>query len=333
MKKNPKEFLIDQSFLSDVINEVPYGVIVFDKDGFVLLENALALQFLGIKNASILNNQIKNYIDVFELKELFSQVLEGERDRFDIMEMNFHDKVLTLRCRKTESWSIITVQDITKWKHIEMSAVNSIIEVQEKERRRIALEIHDGIAPQMSSSIHQLEAIISRVKDLDPELANDLKGVIEVSNDISDELRSVSHSLMPRVLLDFGIIAALNGLVSRINAGNKCSVEFINNCDDEDIEQAIELNLYRITQELMNNAIKHANAQTIFIQLIKSPKLLTLMVEDNGNGFNMFELKNSEGIGLSNIEMRTKVLGGELNIDSAPGRGTVITIEVPLKST
>ncbi|MFT4661506.1 MAG: signal transduction histidine kinase [Patiriisocius sp.] len=320
----------DKSFLLEVISEAPYGVIVFDSNGMIILENALALSFLGTKKETIVNAQIIEQFDVFELNELIEQILEGERERFDIMEMVFQDKVLTIRCRKRDNWSILTVQDITRWKNIEMSSVQSIIETQENERRRIALEIHDGIGPQLSSSIYHLETIIDRLKEDDPQTANELQSLVEVSNDVSEELRSVSHSLMPRVLLDFGIVAALQGLINRINASNKCRVEFINSFSGEELDQAIELNLYRITQELLNNGVKHANATTIFVQLVKNGDRLTLMVEDNGRGFEMSELTNSDGIGLSNIEMRTKVLGGELNIDSSPNRGTVITIEVLL---
>jgi signal transduction histidine kinase len=320
----------DKSFLLEVINEAPYGVIVFDSNGVIILENALALSFLGTKKKSIINAQILEQFDVFELNELIELVLEGERARFDIMEMVFQDKVLTIRCRKTDNWSILTVQDITRWKNIEMSSVQSIIETQENERRRIALEIHDGIGPQMSSSIHHLETIIDRIKEKDPQTASELQSLVEVSNDVSEELRSVSHSLMPRVLLDFGIVAALQGLINRINASNKCQVEFIHSFSGNKLDQAIELNLYRITQELLNNGIKHANATNIFVQLVKNGDRLNLMVEDNGSGFEMNELTDSDGIGLSNIEMRTKVLGGELNIDSSPNRGTVITIDVLL---
>lgn len=330
MGKNKVEKPLENSFLLEVIKEAPYGIIVFDGEGIILLDNPLAKSFLGINEKSTIDSSIVSHFDVIELSELITQIIEGERTRFDIMEMVYHEKVLTIRCRRTESWSILTVQDITKWKQIEMSAVQSIIETQENERRRIALEIHDGIAPQMSSSVHHLETIISKLEENNSEVAKELQTIVENSNDVADEIRAVSHSLMPRVLLDYGIVAALQGLVNRINSGSKCSVEFIHSFTGESVEQAVELHLYRITQELLNNAVKHANAKTIFVQMVKTDRHLTLMIEDNGEGFNLKELINSDGIGLNNIEMRVKVLGGELSIDSAPGRGTVITIEVPV---
>jgi len=320
----------DSDFLLEVINEAPYGIIVFDKNGVVLMENELAITFLASKQKTFLNTQILDCFAEFDLAELLTQVIDGERSRFDIMEMSYNDKVLTIRCRRTKKWSMLTVQDITRWKNIEMESVQSIIETQEKERQRIALEIHDGIGPQLSSSILHLETIVERLKETDPATSKELQSLSDVTNEVADELRSISHTLIPRVLIDFGVVAALQGLISRINASNKCKVEFISSFSGDEMEQTIELNLYRITQELINNALKHAQATTIFVQLLKSGSNLTLMVEDNGKGFDIDELKVARGIGLSNIEMRTKVLGGELYIDSSPSRGSTVTVEIQL---
>lgn len=324
-----EKLLSQNAFLRDVIDGAPYGIIVFDATGIILLENELARQFITNSQASLVDRNIKEMFPLFEMEELLTQIIEGSRERFDIMELAFEEKVLTVRCRKSEDWSILTVQDITKWKLIEMSAVQSIIETQEKERQRIAIEIHDGIGPQISSTIHQLETIAEGIKNSDSHTASSLGSIVEQTNEISSELRNISHSLMPRVLLDFGLTAALQTLVNRLTR-SRCKVEFIHSFSGEPLDQSVELNLYRITQELINNALKHARATSIFVQLVKTGERLTLMVEDDGKGFDLSKLKMSEGIGLSNIEMRTKVLNGELNIDSAPGRGSVVTIEISL---
>ncbi|XOV69187.1 MAG: ATP-binding protein [Fluviicola sp.] len=325
-----EKLLSQNAFLRDVIDEAPYGIVVFDASGIILLENELARTFISDDHKSLVKRNVKDLFHVFEMEELLTQIIEGSRERFDVMELIADEKVLTVRCRKSQDWSILTVQDITRWKHIEMSAVQSIIETQEKERQRIAIEIHDGIGPQISSTIHQLETIAEGIKESDPKTAKRIDSLVEQTNEVSTELRSISHSLMPRVLLDYGLTAALQTLVNRINSGNRCKVEFIHSFSGESIDQSVELNLYRICQELINNALKHAKAKTIFVQLVKTEQRLTLMVEDDGKGFDLSKLKFSEGIGLSNIEMRTKVMNGELNIDSSPGRGSVVTIEISL---
>lgn len=321
--------LFTTSFLLEVIQEAPYGVVVFNDEGNILLDNGLSRGVLN-ENKSLIGSSISTYFEQHELIEYLNEVLDGVRANFDVMETNYLDKVMTIRCRKLEESNILTVQDITQWKQGEMYSVQSVLNTLEEDRNRIALELHDSVGSQISANIHQLEAVIEKLKSNDNFIKDEIRAVVQSSKEVSEELRSISHTLIPRVLIDFGIVAALQSLVNKINTGNKCKVELINSFSGVDLDQEIELNLYRITQELLSNALKHANADHIFVQLVKSDQRLVLMIEDNGSGFDFDKLRLSEGIGLSNVETRTKVLGGELNIESAPGRGTVIMIEVPL---
>lgn len=321
--------LFTSTFLLAVIQEAPYGVVVFDDKGMILLDNELSRRILN-QNTTLINSSVIAYFEHHELIEYLNEILDGVRSNFDVMETNYLDKVLTIRCRKMEESNILTVQDITQWKQGEMYSIQSVLNTLEEDRNRIALELHDSVGSQISANIHQLEAVIEKLKSSNDLISDEIRAVVQSSKEVSEELRSISHTLIPRVLIDFGIVAALQGLVNRINAGNKCKVEFINSFTGVELDQEIELNLYRITQELLNNALKHAQADHIFVQLVKNDQRLVLMIEDNGTGFDLEKLRHSEGIGLNNVETRTKVLGGELNIESAPNRGTVIIIEVPI---
>lgn len=321
--------LFTSTFLLAVIQEAPYGVVVFDDKGMILLDNELSRRILN-QNTTLINSSVIAYFEHHELIEYLNEILDGVRSNFDVMETNYLDKVLTIRCRKMEESNILTVQDITQWKQGEMYSIQSVLNTLEEDRNRIALELHDSVGSQISANIHQLEAVIEKLKSSNDLISDEIRAVVQSSKEVSEELRSISHTLIPRVLIDFGIVAALQGLVNRINAGNKCKVEFINSFTGVELDQEIELNLYRITQELLNNALKHAQADHIFVQLVKNDQRLVLMIEDNGIGFDLEKLRHSEGIGLNNVETRTKVLGGELNIESAPNRGTVIIIEVPI---
>lgn len=321
--------LFTTAFLHEVIQEAPYGVVVFDDKGQILLDNVLSRQILNQDN-SLINSSVLDYFEHHELIEYLNDVLESIRTDFDVMETNFLDKVLTIRCRRLEESNILTVQDITQWKQAEMYSVQSVLNTLEKDRNRIALELHDSVGSQISANIHQIEAVIEKLKTSDEALSEELRSVVQSSKEVSEELRGISHLLIPRVLIDFGIVAALQGLVNKLNSIEKHKIEFINSFSGIELDQDIELNLYRITQELLNNALKHSKADHIIVQLVKSNKRLVLMIEDNGTGFDMDKLKRSEGIGLSNVETRTKLLGGELNIESSLGRGTVIIIEIPI---
>jgi two-component system, NarL family, sensor kinase len=101
--------------------------------------------------------------------------------------------------------------------------------------------------------------------------------------------------------------------------------------DDNRLEYNIEINLYRIIQELISNILKHAKASEVSIQLLKKETYLNIVVEDNGIGFDVNQVKNKKGMGLKNIESRVNSLGGEFNIDSGKGAGTTITINIPIK--
>jgi two-component system, NarL family, sensor kinase len=101
--------------------------------------------------------------------------------------------------------------------------------------------------------------------------------------------------------------------------------------DDNRLEYAIEINLYRIIQELISNILKHSKASEVSIQLLKKVARLNIVVEDNGIGFDIDQIKNKKGMGLKNIESRVDSLKGEFNIDSGKGAGTTITIEIPVK--
>ena len=143
------------------------------------------------------------------------------------------------------------------------------------------------------------------------------------------ELRSISHQMASDVLIKLGIVAAIKDFIQNIDQ-NLLKTNFQSVGLDERISSGIETVLYRIVQESVNNVIKHAKATHLDIQLLKEAHELTLIIEDNGVGFNINEMENFNGIGLRNIKSRIEYLKGTIDFDSAPNRGTVISIFVPL---
>jgi len=145
-------------------------------------------------------------------------------------------------------------------------------------------------------------------------------------DDAVREVRNVSHMMMPSILLSNGIIEAIKDLAFKINQSKKLTIntKFVDLTND--IDEKIQTTLYRIVQECFNNIIKHAHASDVNVQLIQHTNHLTLMIEDNGKGFNP---NNKQfGMGLRNIESRVLYINGILHIDSSPGNGTTITIDV-----
>lgn len=155
------------------------------------------------------------------------------------------------------------------------------------------------------------------------------KSIEQLDSAIS-EMRRVAHNMMPETLLKFGLLQAVEDYCESINDSNLIHITFKNFGLDERIESSTEVILYRIIQELVNNAIKHSKAQHLFIQLIKNDSQLTLTVEDNGIGFDIKEIQQLKGFGINSIQSRVDYLNGNLEIDTSKNIGTTFNITIPL---
>jgi two-component system, NarL family, sensor kinase len=204
----------------------------------------------------------------------------------------------------------------------------AIIEAEEKERLRIARDLHDGVAQTMVAAKMQLESFTEKQGH---NISDNLQHALELVTQAANEVRSISHSMVPNALLKSGLVAAIRDFVHRIGSDKlKINLEIsgLKTRLDENLESAI----FRALQELVNNVIKHADASEISIQLIHEPNELTLILHDNGVGFDTLKLDIQQGIGLQNIQSRVEAFHGSLHIDSSPGRGTTVIIDLPVKT-
>ncbi len=155
--------------------------------------------------------------------------------------------------------------------------------------------------------------------------------VFERSLDMIDtsikELRRVAHNMMPEMLTKFGLDEALKEYCQSINTTKLLAVNYHSLGMDLRLEKSIEIIIYRIVQELLNNTMKHAAATEAFVQVIKEENRLNVIVEDNGRGFDTKGLENSKGAGIANVQSRVVYLKGQLDIHAKPGKGTLVTME------
>jgi signal transduction histidine kinase len=143
------------------------------------------------------------------------------------------------------------------------------------------------------------------------------------------EVRNISHDLMPEVLENFGLKEAVKQTCNNLQDRSGINVTF-NHADlDNRYSQLIEINLYRVAQELMTNVQRHAECENVFVSLIDHESTLTLTVEDDGKGFESGPEKEFKGIGLSNVYSRVNLLGGDIDVESDVISGTLVNIEVP----
>ncbi len=156
---------------------------------------------------------------------------------------------------------------------------------------------------------------------------NETKKILKQS---LQETREISHDLMPIAISEYGLRKSLNDLTTKINKVNpNLNISFYSNFKDIRINQDIELALYRITQEIINNTIKHANATNLQINLYYRNGYTVLITQDNGIGFNTKKRKKAKGLGISNFENRVIAFNGKMKIKSRIGEGTKIYIGIP----
>ncbi len=206
----------------------------------------------------------------------------------------------------------------------------AIVEAEEKERIRIARELHDGIGQQLSATKMNLSAFEHNLSSLPIAVVAKYQDLITLVDDAVKEVRSVSHNMMPNALIRSGLVSAVRDFVNKLSLSQMLKVDLQIVGLNERLENTTETVLYRVLQETVNNIIKHADASQISIQLIKHNDYLNMMVEDNGKGFDASRLHSFEGIGLKNIVSRIQYLDGSVDFDSSPNRGTTVIINVPL---
>lgn len=324
--------------LVSVISSSPYGIIAIDINGTIVMCNKLVVQHLNLasKPKSLVEKELAPYLlNLPRLTKKIRNCLEKGRKAFDLNNVKLFDgRILNIKGRKIINGMIITTADITETKQLERKVLNAMILGQENERQRLAKEIHDGIGPLMSTIKMNLESVKSELTNIQPKTMQKIANLEELVQNVAIDVRSISHALMPSAIKDFGLVSTVDNLAVKVNSSETISVQFFHNGMEGRFNPEIEMGFYRIIQELLNNAFKYANAETITIQLIKYPEHITLTVEDDGNGFDINQIDSSRnGIGLNNIKARVIALNGFLNIDSSPGRGVTTTIEVPIKTS
>ena len=213
---------------------------------------------------------------------------------------------------------------------LQTEKTSAIVEAEERERIRLAKELHDGVGPMLSLAKFQLEAAISQTKFNSIEQESLFQNTNTMIDDAAREIRTVSHDLMPNALLMQGLVSAVREFVNRLSLTGKVKVLLDVANLDERLPQLTETVLYRVLQELVGNIIKHSGATHVQIQLVRNENELTMVIEDDGRGFDTTQIDNFKGIGIKNIISRIDFLNGKVNFDSSPNSGTTVIVEIPL---
>jgi len=210
----------------------------------------------------------------------------------------------------------------------EITQLKAMMDGEEKERERIARELHDGIMVQFSAAQMHLSALIERT---DLVRADKIEDVLVQLENATKELRKSTHNLMPDMLLEEGLAEATHYFCSNLEKSSGAKIHFQLIGSMVPVAPVYELMFYRIIQELLQNTMKHAKASEVLVQINCQPEMLSIAVEDNGTGFDPARISEHDGRGLSGIRSRIGSLHGQVLVNSRPGAGTSVYIEVETK--
>lgn len=208
--------------------------------------------------------------------------------------------------------------------------LKAIIEAQEEERKRIAKDLHDGTVQTLTGLKMRFERLRGQLAP-HGTLADDFDRSLTILTEAGNEVRAISHQMMPRSLQEMGLVPSLADMLERSLGSTAIAYQFEHHkVEGHRFKETVEISLYRIAQELVNNIIKHSGAKAVSLQLMQVKDHLILIVEDDGKGFKVDDVQARNGIGLMNITSRIKAVNGEMHYEPSPMQGTVATIRVPV---
>ncbi|MEL6729543.1 MAG: tetratricopeptide repeat protein [Bacteroidota bacterium] len=277
-------------------------------------------------NAEIAQNQLvleQNRITILE-KNRQSYILIGSIGALVFL-------IIFLVYRYVNKQQLLKQSMITLQKEHEAQNLRSVITGEEQERKRIARDLHDGIGPLLAS----IKMLFQAVQNEKPEIkqVEHYQKANQLLDQASQEVREISHNMMPGTLEHLGLQDAMRDLCTLFRHSYQIEVDFMTHGEDEGLDHPTKVTVYRITQELLRNIAKHAEAEEVIVQLIIEDNMLQLTVEDDGKGFELDKESKLKGIGLQSIQSRTVYLKGNLDIHTQVGKGTAIYVEIPLEAS
>ncbi len=229
---------------------------------------------------------------------------------------------------------VIIITDISARKELENKIIQTVIQTEEIERKRFAVDLHDGIGPLLSSI--KLYANLFKVKlkkNNQLEYLELIKNIESIVKEAVKITRSVANDITPSLLNDYGIQNAIEQYIARINKTEVVSIEFKSNIDTKRFNPEIEINTYRMIKELINNSVKHAGCKKILILMDYKDQTLSIEYQDDGKGFDIEEITKNKnnGLGINSLRSRAKSANGEIYFKSTKGKG--FSAKIKLKTT
>ncbi|GAC1661923.1 MAG: hypothetical protein NVS9B7_29930 [Flavisolibacter sp.] len=333
-----RSITISKNYFTNIFNSVSDMVFILDKKGLIENLNKSAMDQLECRATSIVGNLIDNIQREGE-KPLFKElmlllkkntigasmetVFSSVKKRLIPVNLNVAYLLDEIGNKKG---ILLTAKDITLKVRTENLIIRAIIDTQEKERKRLAQDLHDSLGQQLSAIKFFISSIANAIEN------EEEKKILYKSNlaltDVIKDMRNICYNLMPNILQEFGLKEAIKEICNRTSYDNKIVCEIQNIESLPRLLPEIEIDIYRVIQEFINNSLKHANASKISIIFGKDANNIKITLIDNGDGF--ITSNSNIGMGLKNVQSRVKSHNGEIVIKSEIGKGTQYLLIISL---
>ncbi len=335
--------LDEQGTISCVIfNHSPSGILLEDENGVILAVNPAVCGFLGYSPGELVGRNILTLAPPAgraEIEKNLRRLFNGETLRHVVKNRRKDGRVISLRLQEGKitlpggrDGVLVLSEDVTRqarkekirhWRELSERLLN----FQEKERKFLARELHDHIGQDLATIKISLQLLGN--KEAEPVKVK-LEEIVQITEGAIKNLRRISSTLRPESLDDIGLVRALRHEAEYLSAHSGVKISCRCRESKRRLSSGKEIAIFRIAQEALTNVIKHARARNAQIRLIHRGGNIIITVVDDGRGFPTARLKSSPGLGLLGIRERVELVGGELEITSAPGKGTTLSATIPL---
>jgi len=316
------------------------SMIISDFNHQLLESNKAFLNIIGLNEEDVEQLKITNFIhpnDKASFKEWFQNVTKtaiiNRPSEFrllnlkrEIFYMEINSQIINYRNHEAV---LSILRDVTERKEVHSKILNTIIETEEKERRRFAQDLHDGMGPLLSTIKLYTNSILTAKDEQKKAIA--VSKSLETIDEAIGHTKEIAFNISPSILRDFGLSVAIKSYVNRFNDTKEININFQSEINER-FKSNIEASLFRIIIELLNNTVKHAHANNSFIVLKKVKNHLLLQYSDDGIGIELNKTKEKyKGQGLFNIINRIKSIGGEIDIETDINQGFSVNISIQIE--
>lgn len=323
-------------FLHSLIDNASYGFISTDTLGKITFINQQTLDFLHIKG-KIENFLQMDFMEFFpfispNIHETIQKCIYKNPKSFNIKDFEYLGNIYNIRGRSFPNGMIMSIFDVTEMLKSRNQDTLILLQGEELHRRKLYKELHDGIGPLISTVNLKLDVVKNEINEVQDKTIAKIDEIRKIMQSANNELRGISQTLLPSSLIDFGLVTALEELCKTISNLELIQVHFFQSGLEKRLDINLELGIFRIVQEIVSNTLNHAQAENIQIQIIKHDNYISLIVEDDGIGFDKTKVVEimQKGVGLRNIKTRVKSFYGSIHIDANPEKGVIISIEFPI---